>query len=227
MRSWYYMNNDQPCGPLQDNDIRKLIRDDLLPQDALVWNDEDGRGWVSAAETELSELFNERHDSPAPPSPEYQSNYYEQKPGQQQFEKELKHTKPFYLKYGGTVKHEQHEKTIDGGFLRKTAKAVVLGVLLLCALYVVYQVVFFLFGGGFVGKVVRKLAKGFFWVLKEAFFLMLRVFLATLLYLVPPIAIYFILYHGHYDDFRLSEHSGKLYQTNCARIFRKKTNERC
>jgi hypothetical protein len=74
MRSWYYANNGQPCGPFQDNDMRELIKDGLLPPDTLVWNDENGnggRGWVSAAETELSELFNEWQSSPAPSLSEY------------------------------------------------------------------------------------------------------------------------------------------------------------
>jgi hypothetical protein len=68
-----------------------------------VWNDGPGdaeRGWVRAAETELSALFNDnrRQVSRTLPSSIYQSNFSEYKPEQRQFKREEK-TKFLYVKY--------------------------------------------------------------------------------------------------------------------------------
>lgn len=91
MKSWYYTDNGQLCGPFQDNE-KGFIKDALLTPDTLVWNNGPGdveRGWVRAAETELFALFNdhERLVSQTPP-PVYSSNFYEYKSRQRQFELE-------------------------------------------------------------------------------------------------------------------------------------------
>jgi hypothetical protein len=109
MKSWYYADNGQPYGPFQDNDIRELIKSALLTPDTLVWSDGPGDaelGWVRAAETELYSLFNDgipqvpnAPQAPkAPSSSAYQSNFYEYKPEQRQFEREEK-PKFHYVKY--------------------------------------------------------------------------------------------------------------------------------
>jgi hypothetical protein len=107
MKSWYYADHGQLYGPFQDNDLRELIKGSLLTPDTLVWNDGPGnaeRGWVRAAESELSALFNEyepgqrqfdREEKPrvsqTPPSSANQSNFNEYEPEQRRFDWVFRH----------------------------------------------------------------------------------------------------------------------------------------
>jgi hypothetical protein len=64
MKLWYYAVNDQLYGPLQDDDMREILKGGWLTPDTFVWsqNDEPGatsQAPVRIAEIELSTLFSD------------------------------------------------------------------------------------------------------------------------------------------------------------------------
>lgn len=60
---WYYSNNDQSLGPVEEAEIVSLLQNRSLSAESLVWRD-GMPGWVALAQTDLSRYLN----SVSPPS---------------------------------------------------------------------------------------------------------------------------------------------------------------
>lgn len=64
---WHYLEeaNGQQTGPVDENQIKSLIKEGQIQRESMVWNDAMD-SWLAASETRLSECF--ATISPAPPT---------------------------------------------------------------------------------------------------------------------------------------------------------------
>jgi hypothetical protein len=79
------------------------------------------------------------------------------------------------------------QKSDSLGVFVKWAKNIAIGILLLLGVLVVYRIYSFLTGGGIAMGTVRVVWSMFWWMLKKVFF-------ATLPYLIPPILIFVVIH---------------------------------